>query len=154
MKKLSIAFLLMAFLLGCKKSDWRDPYTGSFDFTCVKSTLVSTENGWEERWIDTSYLTSKVVLDKDNSDRIKIQFGEGTIGVNLDSNNKDSLYMTVNPILKKNGELEFPSAEYPQGGHNHIEGKYVTTDTIKMDINYGYQVGGYDKYHVIGIRTR
>ena len=31
MKKLSVAILLLAFLVGCKKSDWRDPYTGSFE---------------------------------------------------------------------------------------------------------------------------
>ncbi len=149
MKKVCFAILLVASLSGCKKSDWREPYTGSFDFMCRKSTMVSTENGWEERWIDTSYLTSNVV--KENTDRVKIQFGTGTIGVNLESG--DSLTMTVKPIIKESGELEFPSAEYPQGGHNHIDGKYVTTDTIKLNIKYGYQNGGYDKYYVVGIRS-
>ena len=149
MKKVCFAILLVASLAGCKKSDWREPYTGSFDFMCRKSTMVSTENGWEERWVDTSYLTSNVM--KENTDRIKIQFGTGTIGVNLESG--DSLTMTVKPIIKESGELEFPSAEYPQGGHNHIDGKYVTTDTIKLNIKYGYQNGGYDKYYVVGIRS-
>lgn len=149
MKKLSVAILLLAFLVGCKKSDWRDPYTGSFDFMCVKSTMVSTANGWEERWIDTSYLTTSVV--KVNPDRIKIQFGLGTIGVNLESD--DTLTMTVEPILKESGKLEFPSAEYPQGGHNHIDGEYITTDTIKLNIHYGYLIGGYDKYAIIGKRV-
>ena len=142
--------LLVAFLAGCKKSDWRDPYTGAFDFMCRKSTMVSDANGWVERWVDTTYLTSNVV--KENSDRIKIQFGTGTIGVNLETN--DSLTMTVKPILKEDGDMEFPPAEYPQGGHNHIDGKFLTADTIKININYGYQVGGYDKYEIVGVRAK
>lgn len=151
MKRFLFAMLLMAFLAGCKESDWRDPYTGTFNFTCRKSTMVTDDVKWNEISIDTTYFTSDVVLE--SSDRIKIQFGTGTIGVDLDSGN-DSLYMTVKPIIKKNGELEFPSAEYPQGCHNHIEGKYLTTDTIRLDISYGYLIGGYDKYQIVGVRVR
>ena len=112
--------------------------------------MVSATHGWVEYLIDTSYLTSSVV--KVNSDRIKIQFGEGIIGVNLEAN--DTLTMTVEPILKENGELEFPWAEYPIGGHNHIDGKFVTADTIKLNIKYGYLIGGYDKYQVVGVRAK
>ncbi len=100
------SILLTVVLLGCKKpmeeTDWRTPYTGTFDFTCYWTEMVLTSNGMEERIIDTGYLCSTVeTLD---TNRMKIRFGEGVIGINYDPydvNYKDTLKMTVTPIIEK-----------------------------------------------------
>ena len=88
-----------------------------------------------------------------NSDRIRIQFGDGNIGTNVDNGNVP-ISMIVNPIIKENGELEFPYPEYPNGGFNSFTGHYIGTDTIVINIKYGYLMGSYNKYQIVGVRTR
>lgn len=159
MKKLCYLIVLAALLIGCKKTDWREPYTGTFNFMCRQSIMTICydttapeyhNGGWIETHIDTTYLKSDVVaLD---SDKVKIQFGEGIIGTHPDIQNT-TLTKTVCPILKNNGELEFPSPEYPSGSHNRFEGRYVGTDTIMMNITYSVLNGSYKKYQVLGTRT-
>lgn len=148
---LSLA-LLMVLLSCCKKTeeDWRMPYTGVFDFMCAHSEIVLTGEGWEERLIDTSSLRSMVETYGNN--RMKIKFGEGVIGVNFDHNILDTVKMIVTPILAGNGVLNFPWEEYPSGGLNKFEGNYSGMDTIYIYIQYGYGLGGYEKYKVLGIR--
>ena len=135
---LVIATLLLAFSAGCKETDWREPYTGSFDFMCRSSFVSMCQDtnpdcvdGWMESQIDTSYYTSEVVIQ--DSDRVKIQIGS----------------MTLSPILEKNGTLVFPSSEYPSGGNNNYNGQYMGTDSIVISITAGL-TGMYTKYHIIG----
>ena len=158
MRDLFCFILLSSFMVSCKEADWREPYTGTFDFMCRASTMTMSYDslpdfigGWKEMYIDTSYLTSDVVMA--NSDRIRIQFGDGNIGTNVDNGNAP-ISMIVNPIIKENGELEFPYPEYPSGGFNSFTGNYIGTDTIVISIKYGYLMGSYNKYHIIGVRTR
>ena len=101
--------------------------------------------------VDTTYLTSDVVMA--NFDRLRIQFGNGNIGINVDNGNAP-ISMIVNPIIKENGELEGPYAEYPSGGLNSFTGNYIGTDTIVISIKYGYLMGSYNKYQIVGVRTR
>ena len=141
MKKLAFVTLLLASLVGCKQTDWREPYTGSFDFMCRKSFVSMCENpspdcidGWMESQIDTTYQTSDVVMQ--DSDRVKIQVGD----------------LTLSPIINKNGNLQFPVSEYDQGGNNNYQGQYIGTDSIVLNISTGL-TGMYTKYQIIGTRT-
>ena len=141
MKKLAFVTLLLASLVGCKQTDWREPYTGSFDFMCRKSFVSMCENpspdcidGWMESQIDTTYQTSDVVMQ--DSDRMKIQVGD----------------LTLSPIINKNGNLQFPVSEYDQGGNNNYQGQYIGTDSIVLNISTGL-TGMYTKYQIIGTRT-
>ena len=141
MKKLAFVTLLLASLVGCKQSDWRESYTGSFDFMCRKSFVSMCEDpspdcidGWMESQIDTTYQTSDVVMQ--DSDRVKIQVGD----------------MTLSPIINKNGNLQFPVSEYDQGGNNTYKGQYIGTDSIVLNISTGL-TGMYTKYQIIGTRT-
>ena len=138
---LIIAILSLAFSVGCKETDWREPYTGSFDFMCRTSFVSMCQDpdpdcvdGWIESQIDTSYYTSEVVMQ--DSDRVKIQIGS----------------MTLSPILNKNGTLVFPSSEYPSGGNNNYKGQYKDTDSIVISMTTGL-TGMYTKYHIIGKRV-
>jgi hypothetical protein len=101
--------------------------------------------------VDTTYLTSDVVMA--NFDRLRIQFGNGNIGINVDNGNAP-ISMIFNPIIKENGALEFPYPEYPSGGFNSFMGNYIGTDTIVISIKYGYLMGSYNKYQIVGVRTR
>ena len=159
LKKLGYLIVVAALLVGCKKNDWREPFTGTFDFMCRQSTMTMCTDttapeyhngGWMEINVDTTHFKSDVVaLD---TDKVKIQFGEGNIGPHPDIQNT-SLSKTVCPIIDKTGELSFPSPDYPSGGHNKYTGKYVGTDTIKIDITYGVLIGSYRKYQIVGTRT-
>ncbi len=158
MKRYFLLPFLMLLLFGCRKEcpddvDYRQLYVGSFDFMCRKSTMVmcydtniDCVNGWKEQWVYTNYLESYV--DLYSSNRVKIQFGDAIIGINVDTD--DSIKQTIFPILLDNGDINLP--EYPIGGHNHFIGKYIGYDTIEINLQYGYSAGGYDKYKVIGTR--
>ncbi|MBR6930393.1 MAG: hypothetical protein IKH61_09255 [Bacteroidales bacterium] len=113
--------------------------------------LLDCIDGWKEMDVDTTYLTSDVVMA--NFDRLRIQFGNGNIGINVDNGNAP-ISMIVNPIIKENGALEFPYPEYPSGGFNSFTGNYIGTDTIVISIKYGYLMGSYNKYQIVGVRTR
>ncbi|KWW40573.1 MAG: hypothetical protein F083_1499 [bacterium F083] len=70
-------------------------------------------------------------------------------------NGNDTVFtMTVTPILENDGTLTFPREEYPSGGHNMFEGRFLSLDTIKIDFTYSLGIGGYDKYQVVGIRKQ
>ena len=143
MKRLAFVTLLLATLMGCKQTDWREPYTGSFDFMCRKSLVSMCQDpsspdcndGWMESQIDTTYYTYNVV--KQDANRVKIQVGS----------------MTLIPIINKNGNLEFPASEYDLGGNNNYSGHYVGTDSIILDITNGL-TGMYTKYQIVGTRKR
>lgn len=150
--------LALAFLASCKESDWREPYTGTFEFQVTKScftmcedTLPDCVDGWRKEVTELPNFTSEVVAL--NADQLKIQFGEGNIGQNFDNNNA-MLTMTVSPVIKQNGELDFPSPEYPSGGFNSFHGSYSGVDTIRIDIEYGFFMSKHYTYQVVGTRVR
>ena len=151
--------------MGCKKeSDYRDSYTGKFHFTTLHSTITmcyhdttvsdGCVNGWKVLCTDTVHYWSNVV--KEGIERIKIQFGDGIIGVFTTVNfgdgtiKHDTIKQTIYPILLANGEFVLP--EYPPGGHNRFEGSYLGKDTINIIIQVGGLIGGYDKYEIVGVR--
>ena len=152
---LSVVFL---FAISCEKEnpqtekDYRTPYTGVFKFTSANSTMVMCYDtvfpcidGWKEINMDTNNIVSDV--EKYDTNRIKIQFGDSIIGVD---DRGDTVYQTIYPILSINGDLSLP--EYPIGGHNYFTGFFKGHDTVEINIQFGYGIGGYDKYKIIGIR--
>jgi hypothetical protein len=134
------------------EEDYRVNYTGYFNFITIEQGISmcydsssACIDGWEIVNTDTSYITTEVVLADTN--RLKIKFGEGIIG----ENDNDSLIaQTINPILMADGELSLP--EYPIGGHNKFSGNYFGFDTIRMDFQFGFGIGSYKKFEVIGVR--
>ncbi len=135
-----------------KDEDYRTPYTGLFDFTTVKSTIVMCYDtafpcidGWKEINIDTNHIISEV--EEYDTNRVKIQFGDSIIGLD---DRRDTVYQTIFPILSINGNLTLP--EYPVGGHNKFTGFYKSYDTIEINLQFGYGIGGYNKYKIVGIR--
>ncbi len=108
-------------------------------------TVFPCINGWKEINIDTTLLIS--VVDKQDTNRIKIQFGNSIIGVD---DRGDTISQTLYPILSLKGDLTLP--EYPIGGHNNFTGFYKGHDTIKIHLQFGYGIGGFDKYKILGIR--
>ena len=132
--------------------DYREPYTGLFMFTTVKSTRVMCYDtvlpcidGWKEINIDINTIIREV--EKNDTNRIKIQFGDSIIGVD---DRGDTMNQTIYPILSSNGDLTLP--EYPIGGHNNFSGFYKGYDTIELNLQFGYGIGGYNKYKITGIR--
>lgn len=157
-----IRYILLAVILfltvGCGKentpgeSDYRTPYTGLFGFTMVKSTMVMCydttfpcNEGWKEIAIDTNFIISFVQIFDTN--RVKIHFGDSIIGID---DRGDTVSQTFFPILSPNGDFALP--EYPIGGHNYFTGFFKGYDTIEMVLQFGYGIGGYDKYKIVGIR--
>lgn len=157
MKKIIFVFLLILPFLGCEKkdnneADYRNPYIGIFNFTTIKRTIVMCNDsspecidGWRILNCDTTQYISSI--SKNDTERIKIQFGDDIIGVD---DNDSIINQTIFPIISKIGDLTLP--EYPKGGHNKFEGSYIGYDTIKINLQFGYQIGGYDEYEIIGIR--
>ncbi len=151
-------FLLTLPFLGCEKKDnneedYRNSYIGIFNFMTIKRTIVmcydsSSEciDGLRVLSCDTTQYSSSI--SKNGTERIKIQFGVGIIGVD---DNDSTITQTIFPIISKIGDLTLP--EYPRGGHNKFEGSYIGYDTIKINLQFGYQIGGYDEYEIIGIRN-
>lgn len=158
MKKIIFIFLLTLPFLGCKKKDnnkedYRNSYIGTFNFMTIKRTIVMCYDsssdcidGWKEINKDTNNIISDI--EKHNTNRIKIQFGDSIIGVN---DKGDTIYQTIYPILSINGVLSLP--EYPIGGHNNFTGFFKEHDTVEISIQFGYGIGGYDKYEIIGLRN-
>jgi len=116
-----------------------------------EDTLPDCVDGWRKEVTELPNFTSEVVAL--NADQLKIQFGEGNIGQNFDNNNA-MLTMTVSPVIKQNGELDFPSPEYPSGGFNSFHGSYSGVDTIRIDIEYGFFMSKHYTYQVVGTRVR
>lgn len=155
----SILFsIIILFAISCEKEstpkeeDYRTPYTGLFKYTTVKSTMVMCydtafpcNDGWKEINIDTNLIISEV--EENDTNRVKIQFGDSIIGLD---DRGDTVYQTIYPILSINGNLSLP--EYPIGGHNNFTGFYKSYDTIEINLQFGYGMGGYDKYEIFGIR--
>lgn len=152
----ALIFICIVLLLsGCKKEprdeDYRKPYTGFYKFTTVRKGISmcyepssTCVDGWEVVNSDTSLITSEI--EKFDTNRLKIQFGEGIIG----KDDKDSVWeQTVYPILLSNGELSLP--EYPIGA-GYFKGYFNGNDTLILDIQFGYGIGSYTKYEVMGIR--
>ncbi len=160
MRNIIIILLITFILFSCKKEniqdikdDYRKPYTGLFSFSTVKSTMVMCYDtlppcidGWIEINIDTINFLSNVTLI--DSNKLKIQFGDSIIGID---DNGDTLPQTLLPILLLNDSLSL--LEYPIGGHNKFIGFYSNYDTISIYLQFGYGVGGYDKYNISGIRA-
>lgn len=123
MKKIIIVLFVFLFM-DCtkeddsKNEDYRNAYTGSFNFTTVKNTIVmcydssaTCIDGWHEYQIDTSYLSS--IVEKKDSNKLIIKFGNGIIY----QYNNDSVYgQTIDPIISLNVTMSLP--DYLKGGHN------------------------------------
>ena len=130
--------------------DYRKPYTGVFNFTTIKSTVCMCYdtippciNGWKEYDFDTTYYSSNVsIID---SNRLVIQIGDGIIGVDDRGNDVSKTFYSI--LL--NDSLSLP--EYPLGA-GYFKGHYIGYDTIILDIQFGYGIGGYHKYEILGIR--
>ena len=161
MKKNIFALFLIIAFMGCEKPikeepDYRNFYTGKFHFTTLHSPIVMCYhppspdsnccvNGWRVMYTDTVHYWSNVL--KEDTERIKIQFGDGIITVN---DKGDTIYKTIFPIINSNDILTLP--EYPTWGHNRFEGSYIGKDTINIIMQVGGMIGGYDKYEIVGIR--
>jgi hypothetical protein len=159
MKRSVFYSIIVLLAISCEKDtapteeDYRTPYTGLFTFTTVKSTMVMCYDtvfpcvdGWKEIDIDTNIIISAV--EKNETDRIKIKFGDSIIGIDDKGN---TIRQTIYPKLLSNGALVLP--EYPVGGHNRFTGLYKGYDTIEINLQFGYGMGGYDKYKILGIRN-
>jgi hypothetical protein len=160
MRNILIILLITFILFSCNKEniqevndDYRKPYTGLFSFLTIKSTMVMCYDtlppcfdGWKEINFDTINFSSYVTLI--DSNKLKILFGDSIIGID---DNGDTLSQTLLPILLLNDSLSLP--EYPIGGHNKFIGFYSDYDTVRLYLQFGYGVGGYDKYNILGVRT-
>ncbi len=147
--------VIVLFFLGCKKEpikeDYREPYTGLFNFTTIEKGIsmcydssATCIDGWETVIIATSFISSSV--ESIDTNRIGIKFGNGIIG----TDDKDSVMeQTIYPILLPDGELSLP--EYPIGA-GYFKGYYIGFDTLILDIRFGYGIGAYKKFEVLGVR--
>jgi hypothetical protein len=158
MKKLILLFGALIFFVlfnYCEQEvvDYRNSYTGEFKFTTLTNTKSmcydSSEtcvNGWMSYNFETTQITSHIEMFSEN--RLKIHFGDGALG-----HYNDSTYFQIfYPELSPDGSLYFP--DYPRGGHNNIEGKFNGYDTLIMKFNFGFLIGGYDEYSVMGTRNK
>lgn len=150
--KLFLLLILVAFIACEKEEDYRKPYTGLFNYTTIKRTVVmcydnSPEciDGWKTLSSDTIYYSSSV--KEYDIDKLKIKFGDGIIGI---ADKDSTITQTIYPIISSEGVLTL--SDYPIGGHNKFDGKFFGYDTIKINLQFGYQIGGYDGYEIIGIR--
>ncbi len=158
MKRSILLVVLSLYTFGCEKGnvpheeDFRTPYAGLFKLTTVKSTMVMCYDtlfpcidGWKPINIDTNHVINEV--EKYDTNRMKIEFGNSIIGVD---DKGDTISKTIYPIISSNGDLSLP--EFPYGGHNSFSGFYKGHDTIEINLQFGYGIGGYDTYKIVGIR--
>lgn len=157
-----ILLLVSIFVIpGCEpetiNEDYRTPYTGVFKFRSVSSSILmcydSTSacvDGWKEINIDTIVVIDKV--EPYESNRINIPFTDSMVGVVLGGSIQEPIDQNIYPILSTDGQLTLPG--YPIGGFNYFTGEYKGHDTIEINIQFGYGMGGYDKYEIVGIREQ
>ena len=147
--------LVILLLYSCENEvvDSRIPFTGEFNFTtisnnrtmCYDSSSLCV-NGWKNFNFDTTHITTNIELYSKN--KLKIHFGNNVLGHRNDSTYNEIFY----PEILPDGTLNFP--EYPIGGHNRFEGKFIGYDTLKMNFHLGFLIGGYNVYGVTGIRNK
>lgn len=154
--KIWICFLSSLLMLYCcerEVDDHRNPFLGEFNFTTISNTksqcYASSENcvnGWMSYNFDTVCI--KTCIELNGGNELKIQFGNGVLGQYNDSVYTQIIY----PELLPDGNLYLP--DYPQGGHNSFDGRFVGYDTLLINFQFGFLIGGYEEYRVIGIRNR
>ncbi|MBN1927651.1 MAG: hypothetical protein JW798_17585 [Prolixibacteraceae bacterium] len=149
--------LILLFCIGCPDEpieyDYREPYLGEFNFTTTRKAIGMCYNnsdtcidGWTYRIMYIKNLTS--CIEPLDSNRLTIKFGDDIIGID---DHRDTVSQTITPILLPEGVLSLP--EYPPGA-GYFTGNYVGYDTILLDIQFGYGIGGYTRYEVTGIRNK
>lgn len=149
MKKIAI-LLNIALIISCERNDeiidFRDPYIGTFNFKTIYSitsmcqdSLSDCINHWRTWNFDTSYYLGKI--EKIDTNRLLMKLTENTI---------DGYNDTV--ILSHNGEISCPT--FPVGGHFSFNGKYLSIDSVELNIIVGGLMGGYDSYKIYGSRIK
>jgi hypothetical protein len=149
MKKI-ITFLIIAFILSCEKNnekiDYRDPFIGTFNFKTAYSitsmcqdSMLDCINHWRTWNFDTSNYLSKI--EKVDTNRLLMKLTENTI---------DGYNDTI--VLSLNGEITCPT--FPIGGHFSFNGKYLSIDSIELNIIVGGLIGGYQSYKINGFRIK
>ncbi len=156
--KLTVVFIV-SFLINCSNEndiDYRDIYTGKFDFTIYRTSWSLNPDGNGDNLTTTRHDTSEHSglirkyesvddgdcnyfhdLDDDNEnenpqEKITIEFGDCNI---------------ITSTLKENGELEYKS-----GYHYSHQGGFVHIDTIEFSIGGLGGLGGGSSYKIVGIR--
>jgi len=146
--------LILFLFTNCSKDepDFRNPFTGEFNFTTVSytrsmcyDTSATCIDGWANYNYSTAHLTTEV--EKYEKNKLKIHFGDGTIGNYNDSTYKEIIY----PVLLPGGEFQLQ--DFPSGAHNYFKGGFRGNDTIQIDLHFGFLIGGYTVYKVTGVRV-
>ena len=152
MKKI-IAFYIFISFLSCDKtndvnlkSDYRDPFIGTFNFKTIYShtsmcqdSMSDCINHWRTWNFDTSYYLSKI--EKVDTNLLLMKLTENTI---------DGYNDTI--VLSPAGEITCPT--FPIGGYFSFTGKYLSIDSIELNIVVGGFIGGYDSYIINGLRIK
>lgn len=151
----STAIIALSVFNACSNNepDFRNPYTGTFEFKTILNGIEmcydsseSCIDGWTVYFRDTTYFTSEVELYQDN--RLKIQFGEEQLGIFNDSIVHETFY----PIVSAEGELTFPELMNSCG--RFFNGRFNGYDEIEMNFQYSCGIGIYFEYYVTGVRKR
>jgi len=131
------------------EEDFRDEITGIYEFTTIHSTIRICYDPSEDCIdgsliiVDTIYCTSEVKIF--GSNQLEIKFGEGIIGNFEDG---ELITYTLYPRYE-NKKLVFD--DYPIGSRTGFTGEIIN-DRILINISYGFFLGGYERYLVIGER--
>lgn len=160
MKGIHLILFLLLFS-GCEKDnipedlDYRDPYTGSFFFTSIKSVISmcydsssTCIDGWEVFSTDTTYRISDII--KHDSCQIEFQFANDNIGYY----NGSPINLVIYPILNKDGEL-ISTSDFAQPGirTRDFRGNFCGKDTLEIYFEFGTGgMGAYYIYEILGIR--
>lgn len=153
-KSIFVLFLIIAFM-SCEEPeqeqeiDYRDQYTGEFQFTTLHNVIAMCYdepdciNGWRVIQRDTVQYWSNI--SKESTERIKMHLWDSTNMI------LGKGYHTIIPIINESGLLTLPEfgASY---GESYFEGFYIGKDTININFKIRSGMGGYSKYEITGVR--
>ncbi|MDL2241271.1 hypothetical protein LJC69_06560, partial [Bacteroidales bacterium OttesenSCG-928-K22] len=122
-----------------EEKDYRDPYLGLFNFTTIKSVIVTMDSIYVLNCDTTIYKGN--VLKKD-AEKIEIKFQENSIGFDQDNNPINPIF----PYINENGRLIFG---YPYESNYKFGGYYSEFDTLIINIEERVGMGGYNYYEIV-----